>query len=110
MQTRPAPVPSYIYAIVRRDIPHPHLSVQIGHALVAATNAYGNPNATHPNLVLCGVADEAELAAVFNRLKEQGVPVVGWYEEDMEGRLTALATGILTGAARKPFRKFKLLE
>lgn len=102
--------PGYVYVVTRRDIPHPHLSVQVAHAVLAATNTYGNPRVTHPNLVLCAVADEAELTATFNHLKECGVPVCGWYEDDMGGRLTALATGILTGDGRKPFRKFKLLE
>jgi hypothetical protein len=37
------------------------------------------------------------------------VKVVGWYEEDMGGQLTAIATGLLRGAERKPLRRFRLL-
>lgn len=102
--------PGYVYVISRRDIPQPHLSVQIAHAVLAATNTYGNPNVTHPNLIVCAVDDERTLDDVFNRLKESGVPVVAWSEEDMGRQLTAIATGILRGDQRRHFRRFKLLR
>lgn len=86
------------------------MSVQAAHAVLAATNTYGKPHVTHPNLVLCGVPDEASLAAAFNRLKEAGVACVGWYEEDLKDSLTAVATGLLRGKERKPLKKFQLLK
>ena len=104
------PTTSYVYVVVRTDLPHPHLSVQIAHSVLAATHAYGNPNVRHPNLVVCAVDNEKELNDVFNNLKDQGVPCVGWSEEDMNNELTAIATGLLRGKERKPFRDFKLLR
>jgi hypothetical protein len=101
--------PGYVYVISRKDIPQPHLSVQIAHAVLAATNAYGNPNITHPNLVVCVVDNEKTLDGIFNRLKEAGVKVCGWTEEDMGRQLTAIATGILFGDERRHFRRLKLL-
>jgi hypothetical protein len=100
---------AHVYVITHLHVPHPHLSVQTAHAALAADRAYGEPHRTHPNLVLCAVEDEAALEDAFNALKDAGVPCVGWYEEDMGGRLTAVATGPLRGPERKPLRWFHLL-
>lgn len=101
--------PGYVYVISRRDIPQPHLSVQIGHAVLAATNTFGEPNRKHPNLIVCLVDNERDLADSFNRLKEAGVKCCAWMEEDMNRQMTAVATGILYGEQRKPLRKFLLM-
>jgi hypothetical protein len=49
------------------------------------------------------------LDALFNRLKEKGVRVCAWYEEDMGNQLTAIATAPLRGNERKPMKRLKLL-
>lgn len=103
---------AHVYLVARADLPAPHLSVQLAHAAIAATHAYGEDAAQvpHPNLVVCTVADEAELAGLFERLKGQGVPCCAWYEEAMRNSLTAIATGPLRGVQRKPLRKLPLLR
>lgn len=103
------PAVSYVYVIVRTDLPQPHLTVQAAHAAIAATHSFNVANRTHPHLVVCGVANENELNGLFNRLKEQGVPCCGWYEDDMNDSLTAVATGALRGCDRKPLKRLKLL-
>lgn len=103
--------PGYIYVLVRKDIPQPHISVQIAHAVLAATNTFiGSACVIHPNLVVCAVDDEPTLDAIFQHLKDIGIPVCSWTEDDMGNSLTAIATGILRGDQRKPFRKFKLIS
>jgi hypothetical protein len=79
---------------------------------MAAVNTFGfTPDKSHPNLVVCAVADEPALVAAFNRLREQGVPCLAWYEEDMGRQMTAVATAPLCGVdARRPLRRFKLLS
>lgn len=78
---------------------------------MAAVNAFGfTPGKSHPNLVVCGVGSESELATAFNRLKEQGIPCCGWTEDDMSGEMTAVATAPLRGEQRKPLRRLKLLK
>jgi hypothetical protein len=111
MQRSPAPPTlDHLYVITRLDIPHPHRSVQVAHAAMAAVNAFGfTPGKPHPNLVVCAVADEAELVAAFNRLKEKQVPCCAWMEEDMGGQMTAVATAPLFGDRRRPLKRFKLL-
>ncbi len=96
--------------MTRLDLPSPHISVQIAHAAIAATFAYGQPGRPHPHLVVCAVADEAELTDTFEKLKGLGVPCCAWREDDMDDQLTAVATGPLQGAERKPMRQFKLLR
>lgn len=101
--------PAHVYVVTRLDLPQPHLTVQVTHAAIAATFAFGEPHRTHPNLVVCAVANECELDALFNRLKEKGVRVCAWYEEDMDKQLTAIATAPLRGAERKPLKRLKLI-
>lgn len=91
-------------------MPQPHLTVQVAHAAIAATNTYGQPNKTHPHLVVCTVSDERELAETFERLKSQRVPCCGIYEPDMGDSLTAVATAPLHGAARRPLQWLRLLR
>jgi hypothetical protein len=71
---------------------------------------FGERHKPHPNLVVCTLPDERQLDELFNRLKELGVPVCAWYEEDMGRRLTAIATGPLRGDQRRPLRNLKLLR
>lgn len=109
MKTKAPAGTAHVYVVTRLDIPAPHVTVQVAHAAIAATFAFGKPNETHPNLVVCAVRDEPELAAAFERLKEQGVPCCAWYEDDMGKALTAATAAPLEGKARRPFRDFKLL-
>ncbi len=103
------PVTSYVYVIVRSDLPPQHITVQAAHAAIAATNTFEVARGMHPHLVVCQVANERELDAAFNRLKKLGVPCCAWYEDDMNNSLTAIATGLLRGSERKTLRRFKLL-
>lgn len=101
----------YVYVITRRDLPQPHQQVQIAHAAIAATIAYGEPNRTHPHLVVCTVADEQELVSEFNRLKEAGIPCCEWREDDMGKQATAIATGPIQGnRQRKHLKRLPLLK
>lgn len=104
------PPETYVYVLVRADLPHPHLTIQAAHAVLAATISYGQPTARHPNLVILTVPDERALDAEFERLKEAGIPAVCWDEDDMGGQRTAVATGLLQGLERRHFRRFKLLS
>lgn len=62
-------------------------------------------------MVVCAVENEVKLNEEFNRLKDLGVPCVGYYEPDFEGnQLTAVATAPLVGESRRPLRRYKLLR
>jgi hypothetical protein len=98
-----------VYLISRLDLPRNHLTVQAAHAAIAATLTYGQPGRTHPHLVVCAVKDEVELEAAFEKLKESGVPVVAYREDDMGDALTAVCTAPLMGEERRPLKRFRLL-
>lgn len=93
--------------VTRLDILNPQRSVQIAHAVLAATNTFGQPSQTHPHLIVCAVANESELEKAFEKLKASGVQVCSYREDDMNDSLTAIATAPLEN--RKPMRRFKLL-
>lgn len=101
--------PAYVYVLVRTDLPWPHLAVQAIHGAIAATNTFGEPNKTHPNLVLCRMENESALLAAFNRLKSANVRCCAWYEPDQGDTLTAIATAPLREDQRKPLKRFRLL-
>lgn len=102
---------AHVYIISRKDIPQPHLSVQVAHAAIAGTLAFGRPDESHPNLVVLVVENEAELMREFERLKQLGVPCCSWREEDMGGAMTGVATSPLRGRSeRRHFRHLKLLR
>lgn len=105
-----APNTSYVYVLVRSDLPTPHKTIQAAHAVLAATLAYGQPRRSHPHLVLCAVENEAALEDAFNRLKDLHVSCCAFYEDDFVGQpMTAVATAPLVGAQRRPLRCYPLL-
>ena len=101
--------PSYVYIIVRKDLPGQHLLVQACHAAIAATFSYGKHPT--PHLVVCAVPNERALESAFNRLKDAGVSCCSYTEPDLNGSLTSIATAPLKGAEqRKPLRRYQLLK
>lgn len=64
----------------------------------------------HPNLVVCAVQNESELADLFNEWKERGIRCVAWYEEDMGQELTAICTAAMEKSQRKWFRSLQLIR
>lgn len=94
---------------MRQDLSSAQQAVQACHAVVEATREFLTPGMAHPYMVLCGVKNEAELAREWERLKAYGVRVAAFHEPDRNGELTAVATEPLSGEARRPMRRYKLL-
>ena len=63
----------------------------------------------HPHLVACSAKSESDLVKIRTRLESQGVRVTSFREPDLGDRLTALAAGPVSGSARSPFRRLRLL-
>lgn len=99
-----------MYVLVRRDIPAAQQSVQACHAAIEAARKFLAPGDEHPHLVLCGIADGSMLLRERERLDARGVRTACFYEPDIGGELTAIATEPLSGDARRLMRRYKILK
>lgn len=63
-----------------------------------------------PNLVVCTIPDEAALKAMLETVHRAGVRACSFQEDDLDGATTAFATELVSGEARKVFRKCRLLR
>lgn|GEM_PF-2769221 len=106
---RPAPTSSqYVYIFVRQDIPLEHQLVQTNHATWSMAARYGDDDV--PNIVMCGVPDEAALRATCSLLSDCGIAHWSWTEPDEEMNLgfTAITTEPIVGARRRALAQYKL--
>lgn len=68
------------------------------------------PTDPHPHFCICAVTDEQSLKSEMERLRELGIEICPWCEEDQNNELTAFATAPISGDLRKHCRKLKLLK
>ena len=64
----------------------------------------------HPHLVLCGVDSELKLRNLLRRLERHKIAFRAFWEPDIDGQLTALATQSLRGDQRLPLRRYQCLR
>jgi len=95
--------------LVREDLPRVTQLVQAAHAACEAGRRLVPIDADHPHFVVAGVPDELALMAAVADLSA-AIPHVVFREEDLGGAATAAAFGPVRGAARRPFRSFRLLK
>lgn len=74
----------------------------------AARNGLIRPDADHPHLVFCTVADRHALALMGRELRVAGVRYAEFREPDMDGQPTALCTEPLGPDRRRLFRNCPL--
>jgi hypothetical protein len=84
--------------------------VQAAHAAIEAARHFLTQHDNHPHLVLLGVADETELRRAATLISSIGIRISPFYEDDMDGQLTAVASEPVSGTARRPFRRYRLLQ
>ena len=85
-----------------------HQAVQAVHAGIAAARELIRKDELHPNLVLCTVPDRDSLMALSDKLISQRIIHRTFYESDMGGQPTALATQPVDKKHRKAFRDLPL--
>lgn len=102
----PRPYTAYVYIFVRQDIPVAQQLVQSNHATLKMGSLYGYEGT--PNIVLIGVANKEELAAVAGRCTEYQIPHHVWYEPDFDYGHTAIATAAIRGEKRQAFADYEL--
>ena len=98
-----------IYAFVRRDLPHPHRVVQVGHAVIESIKNFSYQG-EHPYLIVFGCKTEKSLVNALDNLREAGIMVVEFREPDRDNELTAFATASMPRTEDKRFKKYQLLK
>jgi len=99
-----------VYAFVRRDLSLPQQAVQACHACIEAARTLLPADDEHPHLVLCGVKSEQQLHTVQRHLDRIGIAFRSFFETDLDGQLTALATEPVRGHRRSLLRKYRCLR
>lgn len=101
----------YIYVVVRSDLTVAQQAVQATHAAIKASRSFLPESAIEnsPNLVIVNIGSEKELLSLGEELVKLGIRFCLFQEEDLGKENTALATELISGAARRVFRKYKLL-
>lgn len=99
-----------MYVLVRRDLQHPHQTVQSVHAAMDAARHFMSPDLDHPHLCLLAVKDEEALKKAVLHLAAQGIRFRAYAEDDMADQLTSVATEPICGERRLAMRKFQLLK
>lgn len=97
---------SYIYALVRTDIPLADQIVQVGHACLEAGGAFAPPPGCH--LVVLQVGSEPQLWRMVERAEIAGIPMKVFFEPDDGMRYTAACSAPVGGAQRRIFRHLPL--
>ena len=68
------------------------------------------PGLEHPHIIVCGVADEVALYQSIDRLRAHHIRFQAFFEPDLGGQMTAVATEPVFDAARRVFRRYRLLS
>ncbi len=98
-----------MFVVVRGDLSPSQIAVQSCHASMEASRAFLTEKDEHPSLVLCVEGSRKCLELAISRLNALEIRFVCFYEPDIGGELTAIATEPLTFDVRKRLKKFKLL-
>lgn len=69
-----------------------------------------SPDIVHPHLVVLGIGSEFQLQHVIARLESLGIQCQPFYEPDLGGELTSLATEPLSPKRRKVMQRYRCWE
>jgi len=90
---------AYTYLFIRQDISLAQQLVQAAHAALDAGRAF--TDIPHRNLVLIGIANEAELFQIEQHLSENNIRFETFYEPDNAMGHSAICTEALTDRRRR---------
>jgi hypothetical protein len=75
-----------------------------------AARSFLSAGAAHPFVIVCGIRDGPALARCLDRIRSSGIAHRAFYEPDIGGQLTAIATEPVRPEQRRFFRKYQLLR
>jgi hypothetical protein len=101
---------SYVYALIRRDIPIEQQLVQVGHAALEAGRFHYGPDEPIASFIVLEVPDKADLLRAAEKLTHQGVAHSLFFEPDFDMGHSALASRPVRGKERNLFRRWPLWQ
>ena len=107
MTEAPGETARCVYVLVRADLPLANQIVQAGHACWEAASRFAAPG-ENCALVALSVPSEARLRAAVAALRQRGVQVYLFHEDDFPRGDTAACTEPLDATRRRLLRKFDL--
>lgn len=99
--------PSFVYVLVRTDIPLADQIVQVGHACLEAGFKYQKPDEI-VNLVVLRIDSEKELLIALEKISVKGINYALFHEPDDQMGFTAACTEPLDATYRREFHDFPL--
>lgn len=98
-----------VYCMVRTDIPLAQQLVQAAHAtLELGFDHHKGEDHTPPHLVLLESKSERNLLEQFERLENEGIKTIKFYEPDDNMGWSAWATQPLPDSMKSIFKRYKL--
>ena len=97
---------SYIYSIIRKDIPLADQIVQTAHSAFHAGENYGEGDI--PSLILLEIANQEELLALAKKLDAKCIEYFKFFEPDDNFGYTSLTTEPIDDELRKAFSNLRL--
>ncbi len=108
LNSEPSTDKSYVYVLIRTDIPLEQQLVQVGHAALEAGFRFNAPREV-ASLIVLAVPDRAALLEASARLNDKGIEHELFFEPDFEMGHSALATRpLFKKAERYLMRKYPL--
>lgn len=102
---------TYIYSIIRKDIPLADQIIQTAHSAYHAGAKFGlDPRVLNniPNMVLLEVKDREALIDIAEKLYSKKINYYSFFEPDNDLGLTSITTDPLDGEERKVFSNIRL--
>lgn len=99
---------SYIYSIIRKDIPLADQIVQTAHSAFHAGNETKDLDGNVPSLILLETPDKESLLALSKKLFDAHIMYHMFYEPDDDFGYTSLTTQPLNEDQRKLFSNLRL--
>jgi hypothetical protein len=99
---------SYIYSIIRKDIPLADQIVQTAHSAFHAGNESNPLNGKVPSLILLEVKNKEELMKLRDKIWANNIQFYDFFEPDDGMGYTSITTAPVTDEQRKLFSNMRL--
>lgn len=101
---------TWVYAIVRKDLPIEQIIVQLGHAALESGIHLNHDKENEPSsFIVLQVKDQKELEKAYDSLKDK-VPLIRFHEPSWDYGFTSFASCAVKQEDRHLFKKYRLFK